>query len=437
MQVSPDNGFALQTNFLIATTGWSDDPADLPLSYDFEYRWVFACISPLVFWCLSTLTIAAPFPLTCRLAVSTKVPPLIIRGVGPVPSVTAQLPAGLQARDGNVTIIARALDVYLSQANTSAEIAVVVNASVSPAGFLKGGITSALSSGNADAVLGLISAVSSSISSTNCSQAPNCTALNRGTCVETPNTCGACNAGFMGVFGNANAKCHRVVSKQGRKLIAVDLEGTTASPTRGPTKGPSKSAPTVRPTSGTANSTYVVGNVGDRCRQHGDCLYDVCVGGHCLAPNKTCTTNVPDRVCSGNGACKFFDNSGNPFPGSCSILNVFCNAKCICQAGYGGADCSLAPSALSSQSSTRVTMCAALLKTVATQDPSAQLFDTITSALLSSYEFSEITSTLGQVSLVCGLITRRRREALTYFNPHLTHRNTSPTTDCRSRAPSS
>jgi hypothetical protein len=74
---------------------------------------------------------------------------------------------------------------------------------------------------------------------------------------------------------------------------------------------------------------------------------------------------------------------------------------------------------------------------VATQDPSAQLFDTITSALLSSYEFSEITSTLGQVSLVCGLITCRRREALTYFNPHLTHRNTSPTTDCRSRAPSS
>ena len=52
MQVSPDNGFALQTNFLIATTGWSDDPADLPLSYDFEYRWVCACISPLVFWCL-------------------------------------------------------------------------------------------------------------------------------------------------------------------------------------------------------------------------------------------------------------------------------------------------------------------------------------------------------------------------------------------------
>jgi hypothetical protein len=106
-------------------------------------------------------------------------------------------------------------------------------------------------------------------------------------------------------------------------------------------------------------------------------------------------------VCSGNGACKFFDNSGNPFPGSCSILNVFCNVKCICQAGYGGADCSLAPSALSSQSSTRVTMCAALLKTVATQDPSAQLFDTITSALLSSYEFSEITSTLGQVNIVC------------------------------------
>jgi hypothetical protein len=84
--------------------------------------------------------IAAPFPLTCRLVVSTKVPPQIIRGVGPVPSVTAQLPAGLQARDGNVTIVARALDVYLSQANTSTEIAVVVNASVNPSKFLKGGM---------------------------------------------------------------------------------------------------------------------------------------------------------------------------------------------------------------------------------------------------------------------------------------------------------
>jgi hypothetical protein len=46
VQVSPDNGFALQTNFLIATTGWSDDPADLPLSYDFEYRWVFCMDFP-------------------------------------------------------------------------------------------------------------------------------------------------------------------------------------------------------------------------------------------------------------------------------------------------------------------------------------------------------------------------------------------------------
>ena len=39
MRVDPDAGTALQTNFLLATTGWSTDPDCLPLAYDFEYRW--------------------------------------------------------------------------------------------------------------------------------------------------------------------------------------------------------------------------------------------------------------------------------------------------------------------------------------------------------------------------------------------------------------
>ena len=335
-----------------------------------------------------------------------------------MPSITAQLPAGLPSRDGNVTVFARAVDVYLSEANASAVVNVVTNSSVNPATFLKGGITTALSSGNVDAVLGLISAVSSSISSTNCTHAPNCTALNRGPCLESPNTCGACNTGFLGVFGNGNARCHRVVRKHGRRLVAVDLEAATAGPTRSPSKGPSK-GPTARPSSagGTADGTYVIGDVGEKCKQHGNCLYDLCVGGRCLAPNQTCSTNIPGQPCSGNGVCKFFDNSGNPFAGSCSILNVFCSAKCLCQAGFGGADCSLAPSALSAQSSARVTMCAALLKTTVTQDKSAQLFDSITSALLSSYEFSEITSSLGQVRVWRPFSSERSIGIHTHISP--------------------
>ena len=50
-----------------------------------------------------------------------------------------------------------------------------------------------------------------------------------------------------------------------------------------------------------------------------------------------------------------------------------------------------------------------LLTTVATQDKSAQLFDAVVTALLSSYEFSEITSVRGQ--LACSQLGRggRRR----------------------------
>jgi hypothetical protein len=68
---------------------------------------------------------------------------------------------------------------------------------------------------------------------------------------------------------------------------------------------------------------------------------------------------------------------------------------------------------------------------VATQDPSAQLFDTITSALLSSYEFSEITSTLGQVSFVCA---SRDAPDFHLYSPHFAHFGSF---HCRSRAHSS
>ena len=70
----------------------------------------------------------------------------------------------------------------------------------------------------------------------------------------------------------------------------------------------------------------------------------------------------------------------------------------MCAAGFGGSDCSLDPKALADQSAARVGMCALLLTTSSKQDKSAQLFDSIVTALLSSFEFSEITSTRGQLA---------------------------------------
>ena len=117
-----------------------------------------------------------------------------------------------------------------------------------------------------------------------------------------------------------------------------------------------------------------------------------------MAPNQTCPSGDPSSICSGHGSCKFFGSSGTPFPGSCSILNTFCSGKCMCAAGFGGTDCSLDPQTLADRSAARVGMCVSLLTVTSTQDKSAQLFDSIATALLSSFEFSEITSTRGQLA---------------------------------------
>ena len=323
----------------MSTSGWSDDPSDFPLAYDFSYT----------------------------VATSNLIPPLVIRTLGPISSVTTQLPAGLQSRGNNVTLITHALDIYLAAANTTVAVNVHNNASFSATAFFQAQKKAALASGSVDAVLSLVSMVSSSISVTNCSHAPNCTALFRDTCLSTPQTCSGCLAGFTGIIGDANAKCHKVnVTKTHHGRILT--------------------------------TQHTVGSIGDKCRHGDDCLYNLCLGGSCMAPNSTCPSGDPSSICSGHGLCKFFGSSGNPFAGSCSILNTFCTGKCVCAAGFGGSDCSLDPKALAAQSAARVGMCASLLTTSSKQDKSAQLFDSIVTALLSSFEFSEITSTRGQLA---------------------------------------
>ena len=334
--VSPHTGIALSTNYVMSTSGWSDDPSDFPLAYDFCYS----------------------------VATSNLIPPLVIRSLGPVTSVTTQLPAGLDSRGNNLILIARALDVYLAAANTTTSVNVHINASFSATAFFQAQKKAALASGSFDAVLSLVSLVSSSISVTNCSRAPHCATLFRDTCLNTPQTCSRCLPSYIGIVGDANTKCHKVnVTKtsHGQRLT-------------------------------------MVGSIGDKCSNGDDCLYNLCRSGSCMAPNQTCPSGDPSSICSGHGSCKFFDTSGNPFPGSCSILNTFCTGKCVCAAGFGGAECSLDPKTLAARSAARVGMCASLLTTSSKQDKSAQLFDSIATALLSSFEFSEITTIRGQLA---------------------------------------
>lgn len=114
-----------------------------------------------------------------------------------------------------------------------------------------------------------------------------------------------------------------------------------------------------------------------------------------MALSKEC----PDPACSGNGACIFQDISGNTVE-ACSSLDVYCSAVCDCNDGFGGSDCSLSPAARIARDGSRTLMCTALLTTIAIQEPSAKLLDSLASSMLLIYNPFEVESIVGTAA--CG-----------------------------------
>lgn len=61
-------------------------------------------------------------------------------------------------------------------------------------------------------------------------------------------------------------------------------------------------------------------------------------------------------TCSGHGVCEFSDPSGSILK-SCTVLESTCTAACICQSGFGGADCSLNAADAAVKDSVRYNKC--------------------------------------------------------------------------------
>ena len=202
--------------------------------------------------------------------------------------------------------------------------------------------------GNINGILQSINLASSIVSSKNCSAAPNCATLKRNDCLETVNTCSGCLAGYKGTIGSSNSRC-------------VEISSTT-------------------------------GATGSVCNLDADCLYSHCENGLCTAPQQTCQTSVPGTICSGHGICRSLDSSGSIVQ-SCTVVEDRCSTSCLCRTGYGGADCSLDTTAMTERSNLRVGMCTGLAHVIAKSQKSAQLFDSIASALLSAYDHTEISGT--------------------------------------------
>ena len=183
--VTPSNGYALSTLFLMSTTGWTADASSLPLGYIFAYQ-------------LSIIKGA-----------------LVLNVQGPKPYVSSPLPPGLPTMNNILTVFAVAVDIYGGTANASAPVTTVISPTEDPSTYLKSLLGKSLSSGNLDQTFSTINLVSSTISIVNCTASPNCTALQRSNCYATVNTCGSCLPGHLGVVGDSNAKCFSAASNSG------------------------------------------------------------------------------------------------------------------------------------------------------------------------------------------------------------------------------
>ena len=99
LTVTPQTGYALNTSFVGAQSGWIDDVNDYPLTYDFLYQLTSNVVvgQPNVFTIVSSSALA---------------------------SVSTALPPGRSTENNTVTVYGRAGDIYSSSSNVSAVVVV-------------------------------------------------------------------------------------------------------------------------------------------------------------------------------------------------------------------------------------------------------------------------------------------------------------------------
>ena len=300
--VQPTSGYGLQTVFLISSPQWTSEPDSYPLLFEFL--------------CLLDVTDA----------------PLSLNSPNELSYINAQLPSGLIANEYVVTCLVRVTDIYagLSDASTNAKVTSQISISEIKT-KLGTSLDTALALFDVDAVYQIVSGISASITASNCTLAPNCTALGREQCKTTSHTCGSCLSNFVGVLGDSNVPCHRQVLK---------------------------SAPNYN------NCT--------------SCTFGTCINGVCTIRHKSClgswtTGNTTGSSCSGHGFCQYVNLVDNSILNECLVTDTGCEAQCVCVSEYGGIDCSKTVSELNDLKNIRRRICLALQNLTAIQDASSEL----------------------------------------------------------------
>jgi hypothetical protein len=264
---SPPSGSEMETPFTLSASRWQDP--DLPLTYQFGFT------------------------------TGDSQPAVLIAVRSEEAYATTTLPAGRQLRGNMVICSVEVFDSLGASVKTTAEVKVTA---VAPADKITA-LTSLLQSsdGGIDDTRKILSVATTALNSADCSNAPNCTRLNRAACSTTAGHCGSCLQGFTGDAGDRNTLC--------------------------------------MPSYALANATAT------SCLADSDCRYwQRCNGAsrQCEALPKSCSSS-----CSGHGRCVFSDKVyGGTLP-SCTLADRTCDAVCVCDDQFAGDFCKLDSAALS------------------------------------------------------------------------------------------
>jgi hypothetical protein len=275
-----DRGLAFVTPFTFTSSQWFD--VDLPLLYEYSYLEASALGTPSVI----RSKMEAPF-CTSLLPVGV---PLIVR---------VQVFDSLAASSEGFTRV-----------NVTTESAVNVSSIASSfVDELSGQST------NNDDLRRAVALVGSALNSADCSMALDCGALHRESCSVVDNTCGPCEAGYIGDGECSNTPCVQVAA--GRRLQQSGI------------------------------------NALSQCDGGEGCVSKACPGG-----------------CSGRGRC-VFKSSKQASVDSCLLGDSTCDAVCRCDEGYSGVSCSMTSAAMDQRQRLREQLVAGVLRVMSREDASA------------------------------------------------------------------
>lgn len=303
---------------------------------------------------ISWVTSPSNYPLQYQFSYKTSsVKPILALGILSSAAHTySKLPKGPDSLDNHVTLYVSVYDIYLSSSNSSSYVTVRPNNDLNQLNtVLSDYLQTAFDNNDMSAAIQSVSIVSSSANTVNCSlTSPSyCAALNRDICETSSNLCGSCLSGFIGVVGPYNSQCYN----------SSEVTQTTAV-------------------------------VDSSCSSMLDCIYGECIEGICKISSKICPSSTSDE-CSNHGSCIYVDTSDNQID-DCLVSNGKCFARCSCDEGYGGSDCSLTSDDLSLRDSLRGSFCSAIYEISNIVDKSGVFLDSVVSAIQSSFNGDEIYS---------------------------------------------